>query len=172
MTFLELCKKRFSVRKYSDKPVAKEDLVKILEAGRTAPSAHNFQPHRIYVLQSKEALDKIDAVTPCRYGAGTVLVFAYDKNQVWNNEHEEVVRCAGEQDETLFALQAMLQATEMGIGTTWVMDLKYNALKESLGLPENEEIVMIMPVGYAADDCEPSPAHPVRKPLEETVTYM
>ena len=55
----------------------------ILEAGRLAPTAKNLQGQRIYVVQSAEGLAKIDALTPCRYGAPTVLVVAYDKNSVF-----------------------------------------------------------------------------------------
>lgn len=47
MTFMELAKRRYAVRRYSDKPVSKETLVRILEAGNIAPTAMNFQPHRI-----------------------------------------------------------------------------------------------------------------------------
>ena len=56
MEFMELAKKRYSVRKFSDRPVEKEKLGKILEAGNIAPTAKNQQPQRIYVLQSAEAL--------------------------------------------------------------------------------------------------------------------
>ena len=55
----------------------------ILEAGRPAPTAKNLQGQRIYVVQSAEGLAKIDALTPCRYGAPTVLVVVYDRNSVF-----------------------------------------------------------------------------------------
>lgn len=55
----------------------------ILEAGHLAPTAKNLQGQRIYVAQSAEGLAKIDALPPCRYGAPTVLVVAYDKNSVF-----------------------------------------------------------------------------------------
>ena len=53
MNFLDLAKARYSVRSFKDTPITKEELDKILEAGRVAPSAKNIQSHRIYVLQSK-----------------------------------------------------------------------------------------------------------------------
>lgn len=58
MDFLELAKARYSVRKFSDKPIEQEKLDKILEAARVAPTAHNYQAYRVYVLQSPEALEK------------------------------------------------------------------------------------------------------------------
>ena len=54
MDFMELAKKRYSVRKFSDKSVEKEKLEQILEAGNIAPTAKNQQPQRVYVLQSEE----------------------------------------------------------------------------------------------------------------------
>lgn len=75
MDFIELSKKRFTVRKFSDVTVEKEKLDKMLEAGNTAPTAKNLQPQRIYVLQSKEALDKLDTLTPCRYYTLHLLCF-------------------------------------------------------------------------------------------------
>ena len=59
MRFLDLAKERYSVRKFSDKPVEQEKLDLIVEAGRIAPTAHNNQPQRILVLQGKEAMEKL-----------------------------------------------------------------------------------------------------------------
>lgn len=58
MAFMDLAKSRYSVRKFSDKPIEKEKLDAILEAGRIAPTGHNYQPYRVYVLQSAEALEE------------------------------------------------------------------------------------------------------------------
>lgn len=55
MNILELSKKRFSVRKYSDTPVSEEDLQYILEVTRMAPSAVNKQPWKFVVVKSEAA---------------------------------------------------------------------------------------------------------------------
>ena len=52
--FLDLAKERYSVRKFTDKPIEKDKLEKILEAAKVAPTAKNLQPVKIYVLQSEE----------------------------------------------------------------------------------------------------------------------
>ena len=83
MEFKEVIKNRYSCKQYSDKQISKEQLTAILEAGRLAPTAKNLQEQHIYVIQSQELLAKIDEATPCRYGAPTVLVVAYDKNHVY-----------------------------------------------------------------------------------------
>ena len=54
MDFLELAKERYSCRSFKDKKIEKEKILKILEAARVAPTAVNFQPQRILVLDSKE----------------------------------------------------------------------------------------------------------------------
>ena len=71
MEFKEVIRKRYSCKKYSKKKVEEEKLAAILEAGRLAPTAKNLQEQHVYVLQSEEALAKLDKITPCRYGAST-----------------------------------------------------------------------------------------------------
>ena len=88
MQFMDLAKARFSVRKYSDRMVEPEKLEQILEAGRMAPTAKNQQPYKIYVLQSGEALEKLNSLTHCAYGAKTVLLFTYNQDQDWKNPLE------------------------------------------------------------------------------------
>ncbi len=58
MTFLDLAKQRYSERYFDSKPIEKEKLNRILEAGRIAPSGCNYQPQRIYVIQSDDAMKK------------------------------------------------------------------------------------------------------------------
>ena len=83
MEFNEVIKDRYSCKKFDGRPVDKEQLDEILEAGRLAPTAKNLQEQRVYVIQSEEGLAKIDKLTPCRYGASTVLVVAFDSKNVF-----------------------------------------------------------------------------------------
>ena len=83
MDFAQVIKDRYSYKKYDGKPVTAEQLSSILEAGRLAPTAKNLQEQHIYVVQSAEGLAKIDKLTPCRYGAPTVLVVAFNKDSVF-----------------------------------------------------------------------------------------
>ncbi|MDR1630295.1 MAG: nitroreductase family protein [Oscillospiraceae bacterium] len=59
MNFLELAKKRYSVRKYESRPVEKEKLLTILEAGRVAPSACNYQAHKVLVIETPAGLENL-----------------------------------------------------------------------------------------------------------------
>ena len=108
MGFMELAKARFSVRKFADKPVEQEKLDLLLEAGNIAPTAKNQQPQRIYVIRSKEALEKLAEYTPCIYGAGTVLLFAYNTTEQFFNPDEPGV-CSGIQDVSIVATHIMLE---------------------------------------------------------------
>ena len=67
MEFKEVVKNRYSCKKYSERKVDRAKLNDILEAGRLAPTAKNLQEQHIYVVESEDALAKIDKATPCRY---------------------------------------------------------------------------------------------------------
>ena len=170
MEFKEVVSKRYSCKKYSDRPVEDEKLTAILNAGRLAPTAKNLQEQHVYVLRSPEYLAKIDAVTPCRYGAPTVLVAAFDKNNVFTYPGGK--RDSGVEDAAIIATHMILAAADEGVDSCWVNFFDPDKLAEILGLPENEEIMMVMDLGYAAEGAGPLPNHSSRKPLEETVTYL
>ena len=59
MNFLDFARERYSVRSFSDRPVEQDKIDRILEAGQVAPTALNFQPQKIYILKSEEALEKM-----------------------------------------------------------------------------------------------------------------
>ncbi len=135
-----------------------------------APTAKNLQEQRIYVLQSPEALAKIDEQTPCRYGAPTCLVVAYDKDNVSTYPGDK--RNSGIEDATIVAAHMLLAAKNVGVDSSWVNFFDPDKLHASMGLPENEEILMILDLGFAADGAGPLPTHSDYKPLSETVTYL
>ncbi|MBE6129647.1 MAG: nitroreductase [Erysipelotrichaceae bacterium] len=170
MELKKVIKVRFSCKKYSDRQVEDEKIQAILEAGRLAPTAKNLQEQRIYVVQSPEALAKIDTVTPCRYNAPTVLVVAYDRDNVFTYPGEK--RDSGTEDATIVATHMILAAADEGVDSCWINFLDPDKAKEALGLPENEEVLMFMDLGYAAEGAGPLPNHSSRKDLSETVTYL
>ena len=113
MEFKDVVKNRYSCKKYGDRLVEPEKLEAILEAGRWAPTAKNLQEQRVYVLQSKEALAKVDKATPCRYGAPTVLVVAYDRNNVFTYPGGK--KDSGAEDATIVATHMILAAADEGV---------------------------------------------------------
>ena len=170
MDFSEVIKNRYSCKNFSDEKVSKEKLNAILEAGRAAPTAKNLQEQHIYVIQSAEGLAAIDKVTPCRYHATTVLVVAYNKENVFTYPGEK--RDSGIEDATIVATHLMLAAYNEGIDSCWINFFNPDELAQALKLPENEEVLMLLDLGIAAEGTGALPNHSSRKELKETVTYL
>lgn len=171
MTFLELAEQRYSVRKYSSRAVEQEKLDRIIRAALAAPTAVNAQPWRMYVLCTPEALAKVDQTTRCRFGAGVVLHFTRRTDEEWKNPLEPGMR-AGVEDASIAAVHAMLEAQELGLGTCWVNYYAYTKLEKLFGLDENEKSVLLMPLGYPAENSVPAVQHKIRRKAEELVTYL
>ena len=170
MEFTEVVKNRYSCKKFDGRPITEAQLNAILAAGRLAPTAKNLQEQRIYVIQSAEMLAQLDKVTPCRYGAATVLVVAFDKNNVFTYPGGK--RDSGIEDATIVATHMMLAAKDIGVDSCWINFFDPEVLGKTLDLPENEEVLMILDLGYGAVDAKPLPSHNQRKELEETVVYL
>ena len=170
MDFKEVIANRYSCKKYSGRMPEAEKITAILEAGRLAPTAKNLQEQHIYVLQSEESLKKLDSVTPCRYGSPVVLVVAFDKNNVFTYPGEK--RDSGVEDATIVATQMILAAANEGVDSCWINFFEPDKLAQALALPENEEVLMVMDLGYAAEGAGPLSNHSSRKPLSETVSYI
>lgn len=170
MEFTDVVKNRYSCKHFSDCQVDEKSLNAILEAGRAAPTAKNLQEQRIYVIQSAEGLAQIDALTPCRYGAPTVLAVAFDKKNVFTYPGGK--RDSGLEDAAIVATHLMLAAYNAGVDSCWLNFFNPEEAARALGLPENEEVLMLLDLGYAAPDAGPLPNHAKRRPLSETVSYL
>ena len=170
--FLNLAKERYSVRKFTKQQIEQEKLDLILEAGNVAPTAVNYQPQRIYVLQSDDALAKAKSVCPCTYEAPTVLLFAYDDNKDWDNPKQAGIH-SGEQDVSIVATHMMLEAWNLGVASCWVNLFPNDEVAKIFELPENEKVVLMMPIGYAAEDARPVEKwHFGYKDIGDIVTYL
>lgn len=170
MEFTEVIRDRYSCKKFDGRAVENEQLEAILEAGRLAPTAKNLQEQRIYVMQSAEALAKVDAITPCRYGAATVLVVAFDKTNTFVYPGDK--HSSGMEDAAIVATHMLLAAKNAGVDSCWLNRFDPDEAARILGLPENEQVLMLLDLGYAAPGAGPLPNHASRKPLSDTVVYM
>ena len=171
MNFMELAKKRFAVRQFSDEKVSEDLLKEILEAGMVAPTAKNNQSQRVYVLQSEEAIATLDQQTKCRYGAPTVLLVTYEESETWKNPLQEGSH-SGVEDASIVATHMMLRAAELGVDSIWVNFFANTELERAFGLPESEHAVLLMPLGYRKENVKPLPTHEASKPMEEIVKYL
>lgn len=171
MDFIDLAKKRYSVRKYSGEPVPQDLLDRIIEAAMVAPTAKNLQPWRVYVLRSDDALAKVDAIMPCRFGAPVVLMVTYNTEEMWRNPLEEGIS-SGQEDASIVATQMMLEATDLGLGSLWINYFPNSEAEKAFGIPSNEKAVLLMDIGYAAPDASPSANHEKIRPQDELVKYL
>lgn len=167
MEFNEVVRNRYACKKFDGRAVEEEKLQEILEAGRLAPTAKNLQEQMIYVAETPESLAAIDKVTPCRYGAATVLVVTFDKNNVFTYPGGKYD--SGTEDAAIVATHLILAAYNAGVDSCWVNFFDPDVLIKELGLPEDQHIMALIDLGYAAGGCGPLPNHSKRKPLDETV---
>ena len=167
MTFLELAQDRYSVRSYSDRPVEQEKIDRILKAAQLAPTAVNYQPQMIYVLKSAEALNKINRVCRCIYGAPLVFLICSDERKTWKS-HSEPDYSTGEMDCSIVCTHMMLEAWEQGLGSVWVRLFDSRQVAAVFDLPEYIKPICLLPVGYASEDSVPyAPWHDVYRPIED-----
>lgn len=169
MDFLELAKKRYSCRQFSDRKIEQEKINKILEAARLAPTGRNSQSQRILVLTNKEELEKLSQCTPYGWNAPLVFLICYDKNESWKRHLDHFD--GGTQDICIVTTHMMLEVTDLGLGSTWVGAFSPENVRKIYNVPENYEIAAILPVGYPAENAHPSRLHDDRKKVEEIAFY-
>ena len=167
MEFEKVIRERFSARKFKNDMISDEIINKILEAGNLAPTAKNNQPQKIYVVKSKEGLEKIDKASPCRYNAPVCIIVASDKNIAWSKDNYSTY----EMDACIVAAHMMLEATNVGVDNIWIEMFDKSVLKQEFNLGANIEPICLIPLGYKTDDCKPSPMHNTRKDLSEIVEF-
>ena len=169
MIFSELAKKRYSVRKFSDRRISDAEVSAILEAARVAPTAKNLQPQRIFVLQSDGAIEKINSVCRCIFGAKTVFVVGYDEERDWKSPLMPPYH-SGETDAAIVCTHMMLEAADLGLGSCWVGLFNADEVRNALGLPESVRVTALLPVGYP--EMGPSERHEAYRPDSEMIEFL
>lgn len=167
MDFLELAKERYSVRKMTNDKVKQEDLNKVLEAARLAPTAKNMQRQRLLVINTEEGIEKIKECTSCDFGASTIIVISYEKDDAINES--EFSRKYGLIDTGIVATHMCLEATNLGLGTTMVGLFDRDLIKEKFNIPAKYQPELLLPIGYI--DRKPSILHTRRKHINEITKY-
>ncbi len=170
MTQYEIIQHRVSVRGFEAREIEAEKLVHILNAGRLAPSACNFQPWRFMVLQSADALAKVRALYDREWfaTAPTVIALCGWHDLAWRRGdgklHVDI-------DVAIAADHMSLAAIEEGLGTCWVCAFDAAAFSRVFKLPPELEPIALLPIGYP--DASAGEVRPptTRKPLKEVVEY-
>lgn len=173
MEFQQLIEERYSVRKYTDEPVSREQIEAILEAGRVAPTARNSQPQRIWVVTKPEDLAKIDECSPCRFKAPCVLICGFSKEATFIHEDSKNGDWSyGFVDGSIVFTHMLLKARDLGLGACWVGMFDGPKIQDMFGLPDDITVYSLMPLGHEAPDNVANPRHFERLSLEETVTWL
>ena len=170
MNFYELTSARYSVRKYSERKVEDEKLMRILDSARQAPTACNFHPEHIFAVTSDEGMRALTSVRTV-FGAPMAIVVACDKSREWKNKRMNG-RGVGETDCAIVTTYLMLAATEEGLGTCYMASFDGAAITSALGIDPSLEIYAVLAVGYASEDSEPHELHYARPALENIVSII
>ncbi|HTX89123.1 MAG TPA: nitroreductase family protein [Bacteroidales bacterium] len=166
--FLDLAKKRYSVRSYLDREVEQAQVDYILECGRIAPSAANYQPWHIVVVRDPEIKKKLGETYPRDWflQAPVLLVICGDHSVSWKRadgkDHCDI-------DIGILCDHLTLAAAEQGLGTCWICNFDARKCSRILEIPAHIEPMVYLPLGYPADEEKNSPRHKVRKKMEEIV---
>lgn len=161
MTFDELVRERRSVRQYADRPVAKEDILKCIEAARLAPSACNSQPWHFIVIDEPELRKRVAE----RIFSGVYSMNKFAKDApvivaVVSEKEKFLASFGGQVRNTSYCLvdigiaceHLILQAQELGIGSCWIGWFDEKALKEEMKIPRTKKIDIVIVLGYSGDD--------------------
>ena len=167
-SFEELVLKRYSCRDYQTRAVDRALVNQIVETAHFAPSATNAQPWRIYVIDSQENLAKVRSAYHREWfnAAPVVLMLCALKDKAWTRadgkNHANI-------DVAILADHLTLAAADKGLGTCWVCNFDAEMLTKEFGLSADCEPVVLLPMGYAANDEIPAKK---RKSLSEIVEYQ
>ena len=146
---LDCIKKRYSVRKFLDKSVEQEKIDILLEAARLAPSASNKQTWHFVVIKDKEKRKQLtDICRGQKFVSEAPITIA-----VCNTNLDYIMTCgqrASIIDGAIAAEHIVLQAVELGLGSCWIGAFYHNKMAELINLPQDYEIIGLLPIGYSA----------------------
>ena len=179
MKFIELVRKRKSMREYLPKPVPREIIDQCLEAARMAPSACNSQPWSFIVVDDKSTINEI--VKKSMSGiysmnkfvkTAPVVIVAITEQSVYTARMGGMLRNVKYNliDIGIACEHLVLQAVELGLGTCWLGWFNEKALKKVLGLPKSKHVDVAISMGYPDKTAEPRKK--TRKSLEEIRRYL
>lgn len=169
MKFSKLVQLRYSVRRFDQRPVERNKIEQILAAAIAAPSAKNNQSWRCLVINDRSALEKLRECTPCHYYAPLVFLIGYDDRECYRRELDG--ESSGVIDASIAGTHIMLEACELGIGSTWVMNFDPSKAREAFHIPEHIHLVALLVCGYPREDSVISDRHRIRKTVDELFRF-
>jgi nitroreductase len=163
MEFSQLIHARRSVRTFAGRPVEHAKLGAILEAACLAPSAGNLQAYEIYQVTSARARAALARAADQAFVALAPICLAFFANpgrsaRKYGARGRDLYAL---QDATIAACYAQLTATDLGLASVWVGAFDDSAVTAAIGAPGDWVPVAILPIGYAAEEPEPTPRRTV-----------
>ncbi len=166
MEIIEAIRSRRSIRKYQERAIEPERLMRVLDAGRIAPSAKNLQDWKFIVVRDGEKRRRLAeaAMGQAQVAAAPVVIAACA------TKPDNIMPCGQlcYPIDLAIALDHMsLAAVAEGLGTCWIGAFYEDRVKEILGIPAGVRVTSMLTLGYPAE----SPAARPRKMQEEIVAY-
>ncbi len=160
MEFFDVVKARRSVRTLTGKHIPMEDLEKIVDAGRRAPSGKNVQPCEYLIVTKKETIRQLGQVQSFIQDAPAVIAVITDPemSKYWLEDASAAVE------------NMLLAVTALGYGSCWVEGTllpKEDWTKELLGIPKDKRLVILIPIGEPVEEGEQA----VKKGLKQVLHY-
>ncbi len=166
LEFLDVLKKRRSIRSYEDRKVEEDKLLDVLKAGRAAPTSYNNQEFKIVAVRDKTRIGQL---------------FHACNEQDFVKEAPVLLVCCGTNPEqemmcgqlshtvdvSIVATHMMLRATDLDLGTCWLGSFNEKKVKQILDIPDNVRVVTILTLGYPRFQL----AEKSRKPLEKLICF-
>jgi nitroreductase len=159
---------RRNVREYTDEPIAREHLERILEAGRRAPSSNNWQPWDFVAVTDREQLVELAKVWQ---GAGHVARSAATVAMVGRQPEDEHRRDWLQYDFGQATMNMMVTAADLGIGSGHAAVQDQEQAQRVLGFPDGYWCLYLIALGYPADRPLRPVLRPNRRPFDEVVHW-
>lgn len=166
MKFIELAKKRRSIRGYKSDPVPEEILNEILQVGNLAPTAKNLQPFHFIVVRDSAKLDELAVAYPAPFfrQAPVAIVICTEPVKGWTRDRYDGKNYC-EVDVAIAVDHMTLAAADLGLGSCWIAAFDPARVADAMGLPEGIEPIVLLPLGYPNETGRKK----VRKSLDELV---
>lgn len=166
MEFAEVVSRRYSVRSYRSDPVTDEQLQKVLEAARLAPTAANRQPFKILVIHTEDREAELQRIYPSEWftQAPLLLCVCALPDRGWERHDGKNY---AEVDAAIVMDHIILAATDLGLGTCWVAAFDVPSARRVLNIPDEWQPVAFTPLGHSHGLLRPK----ARRPLSDLVVY-
>jgi nitroreductase len=143
MEALEAIRRRRSVRSYTGDPIPREDLEKIVDAARLAPSGYNRQPWEFIVVTDRGAIDQLKIAALWMENVGAIIAVVMEtSSKFWLEDGSAAVE------------NILIASTALGYGSCWLQgytEPREGEFKELLDIPDDKKLLTLVPIGVPSE---------------------